>query len=63
LYRVPLHPKWQGLRDKELQEVCQIPTASFVHANGFIGGAAEKESCIQMARLSLANHKEASEIH
>ncbi|ODM99843.1 hypothetical protein Ocin01_06830 [Orchesella cincta] len=54
--RVPLNKDWQGLRDKELQEVSNIPTASFVHANGFIGGAAERESVIEMARVSLARH-------
>ncbi|CAL8125285.1 unnamed protein product [Orchesella dallaii] len=56
--RVPLNKDWQGLRDKELQEASNIPTASFVHANGFIGGAAERESVIEMARVSLARHSD-----
>ncbi|CAG7833153.1 unnamed protein product [Allacma fusca] len=53
LLKVPLLPAWQGLRDKELQEASGLPTAIFVHANGFIGGAHERQNAIQMARVSL----------
>jgi len=54
ILRVPLLKEWQGLRDKELQEISQIPTANFVHANGFIGGAAERHAVIRMARSSIS---------
>jgi uncharacterized UPF0160 family protein len=51
--KVPLLPDWQGVRDKELQELSGLPTAIFVHANGFIGGAHERQHAIEMARVSL----------
>jgi len=55
LLRVPLLKEWCGLRDKELEDVSGIPTITFVHANGFIGGARERDSVLKMARLSLAH--------
>jgi uncharacterized UPF0160 family protein len=57
-----LYPKWWGLRDKELEQMTNIPTVIFVHANGFIGGAAEREACVQMARISLAKHEDLSAV-
>ncbi|XP_021950965.1 MYG1 exonuclease isoform X2 [Folsomia candida] len=52
--RVPLHPAWCGLRNKELEEISKIPTIKFVHSSGFIGGASDRGDAIQMAKLSLA---------
>merc|ERR1719329_946568 len=37
--RVPLKKEWCGKRDKELNELAGITDGTFVHANGFIGGA------------------------
>ncbi len=48
------------MRDKELQELSKIPTAIFVHANGFIGGAADRNDVLEMARRSLAEHNQAT---
>jgi uncharacterized UPF0160 family protein len=50
--------EWRGLRGKELEDVSGIPTITFVHANGFIGGAAEKTSAIQMAKRTLKNARQ-----
>jgi len=51
--RTPLHEDWRGLRGKDLEDLSGIPTIDFVHMNGFIGGAAERDSVIQMAKLTL----------
>lgn len=41
--------EWHGLSGKELQDISGIKTATFCHANGFIGGAETKDDAIQMA--------------
>jgi uncharacterized UPF0160 family protein len=56
-YRIPLKEDWRGLRGKELEEVSGIPTINFVHATGFIGGASDKDSVIQMAKLSIKSSR------
>lgn len=53
-----LHKHWRGLRDVELQNVSGIPDASFVHATGFIGGAKNRESVLEMAVKSLKSQVE-----
>ena len=42
-------PEWRGLSGDELRNVSGISTATFVHANGFIGGAETKDDGIRMA--------------
>jgi uncharacterized UPF0160 family protein len=44
---------WRGLRDAELSAKCGIPGCVFVHASGFIGGHANYEGALEMARRSL----------
>ena len=41
--------EWRGLSGEELQKVSKIDTATFVHTNGFIGGADTKEDAFSMA--------------
>lgn len=41
--------EWRGLSGEELRSVSGIETATFVHANGFIGGAETKDDAIRMA--------------
>jgi uncharacterized UPF0160 family protein len=55
ILRIPLLEEWRGLRGKELEDISGIPTISFVHANGFIGGAGDKLSAILMAKRTLQN--------
>lgn len=51
--RLSLPSAWRGLRDAQLENVCQIPAVRFVHAAGFIGGADSYESALNMARRTL----------
>ncbi|GAB4813079.1 hypothetical protein N2152v2_000125 [Parachlorella kessleri] len=51
--RKPLPTAWRGLRDEELSTVSGIPGCVFVHASGFIGGAATLEGALEMARKAL----------
>lgn len=51
--RKPLPKAWQGLRDKQLDEVSGIEACVFVHASGFIGGNATYEGVVEMARQGL----------
>jgi len=44
---------WRGLRDEKLSEASGIPGCVFIHAGGFIGGAATYESVLAIARASL----------
>lgn len=46
---------WRGLRDKALDDVSGIEGCSFVHANGFTGGANALDAVIKMADLSIKN--------
>lgn len=48
---------WLGLRGFELQDTIGIPTANFVHPNGFTGGADTKDDCLKMVRRALAQGK------
>ncbi|CEF63041.1 UPF0160 protein MYG1, mitochondrial [Strongyloides ratti] len=52
-FRLGLHDKWRGLRDDELVATSGIPTAYFVHMNGFIGGARTLEDAKEMALKSM----------
>lgn len=52
-FRQGLKPEWRGLRDDELSTKAGIEGCIFVHAAGFIGGAATKEAVLKMAQESL----------
>lgn len=52
-FRQGLLEPWRGLRDEELSEKSGVPGCIFVHAAGFIGGAASYESVLKLAQLSL----------
>ncbi|KAI6238828.1 hypothetical protein M3Y99_00639700 [Aphelenchoides fujianensis] len=54
--RCPLPADWRGVRDDKLAALIGIPTASFVHQSGFIGGAKTCEDALQMAVKSLEIH-------
>ncbi|KAI6222943.1 hypothetical protein M3Y99_01480200 [Aphelenchoides fujianensis] len=47
--RCPLPADWRGVRDDKLAALIGIPTATFVHQSGFIGGAKSLEDALQMA--------------
>ncbi|KAL6784430.1 MYG1 [Auxenochlorella protothecoides x Auxenochlorella symbiontica] len=51
--RHALPAAWRGLRDEELSKSSGVPGGVFVHASGFIGGAATEEGVLAMARLAL----------
>lgn len=51
--RLSLPLEWRGVRDSELETVCGVEGATFVHASGFIGGAKTKEGILKMAELAL----------
>lgn len=53
--RCVIPEEWLGKRDQELQEVCGIKDASFVHPGGFIGGAYSLEGAMAMARKVVEN--------
>lgn len=44
---------WRGVRDEALSTLTNIPGCVFVHASGFIGGAASYDSALAMAVASL----------
>jgi len=50
--RKPLPKAWRGLRDAELSAAVGIEDGVFVHAAGFIGGAASEASIIRMVELA-----------
>lgn len=52
--RVSLKEEWCGKAGEELQKVSGIPDATFVHMNGFTGGAKSLEGIMRMVRKSLA---------
>ena len=52
-FRKGLLTSWRGLENSKLIELSGINDITFVHANGFIGGAQTKESALKMAVLSL----------
>lgn len=52
--RKALPVPWRGLRDDALSQAADVPGCVFVHASGFIGGAATQEAVLALARKSLA---------
>ncbi|XP_059613544.1 MYG1 protein [Phlebotomus argentipes] len=48
-----LHKDWRGLRGDELEKISGIEKINFVHHNGFIGGAFNREAALKMAEKSL----------
>lgn len=51
--RLSLPEAWRGVRDQDLEGVCGIKGARFVHASGFIGGASTYEGVLEMAQTAL----------
>ena len=51
--RKVLKEEWRGLEEEELQNICKLNSAKFVHSTGFMGVAGNKEDAMQMAILSL----------
>jgi uncharacterized UPF0160 family protein len=51
--RVGIIAEWRGMRDAELEKICGIKGAKFVHASGFIGGCETLEGAVEMAVLSI----------
>ena len=45
--------EWYGLKDEDIQRVSGVKTATFCHANGFIGGAMTLEDAISMAKKAM----------
>lgn len=45
---------WLGLTGVELQTVTGVSDATFVHPNGFIGGAQTLEGCMELAAMAIA---------
>ena len=54
--RQALPDKWRGLRDKELDQECDIDGCVFIHASGFIGGHSTREGALEMGKKALAIH-------
>ena len=52
--RLSLPEEWRGVRDQDLEAVTKIPGSKFVHAAGFIGGAATYEGALEMAKVALS---------
>lgn len=48
-----LKESWRGLRNNSLVDVSGISTATFVHANGFTGGALNLDDAIEMCMKSI----------
>ncbi len=44
---------WWGLSKAELRKVTQVPSATFCHPTGFIGGAETFDDAIAMAKLAI----------
>ena len=51
--RKPLPSEWRGLRDEQLEEVTGIKYAMFVHTSGYIGGAYDRKSALEMAKKAV----------
>lgn len=45
--------EWKGLREKELQTITGVATASFCHPAGFIGGAETLEDALALAKIAV----------
>lgn len=52
--RLSLLEAWRGLRDEELSKAAGVPGCVFVHASGFIGGAATRDAALELALKTLA---------
>ncbi len=44
---------WWGTQDESAATATGVPEATFVHKNGFIGGATTKEACVQLAKKAI----------
>jgi uncharacterized UPF0160 family protein len=51
--RKTLPTVWHGLRDAVLSEKSGIPGCIFIHANGFIGGHADREGALALSVQAL----------
>ena len=51
--RKTLPAAWLGVRDQALNELTGLTDCTFVHANGFIGGAKSEASVMKMAEMAL----------
>ena len=51
--RKPMPAAWRGVRDDTLSALTGVPGCIFVHASGFIGGAATYEAARALAVLAL----------
>ncbi|OAF66594.1 UPF0160 protein MYG1, mitochondrial [Intoshia linei] len=51
--RKPLLEEWRGYHNNDLQNICGIPDAVFVHHSGFCGGCISKESTLKMIEMTL----------
>ena len=51
--RLPLHETWRGVPVEELREKSGIPDATFVHRNGFTGGAISHKGAFELAVRTL----------
>jgi len=47
---------WWGLHDAELQNVSHIPTASFIHASGFLACSENLEDAYKLAQIAIQNN-------
>jgi uncharacterized UPF0160 family protein len=56
--RVPLREEWRGKRDEDLQSVSGVPDATFVHMNGFTGGAKSRDGVVALIYKSLGLTKD-----
>ena len=45
--------EWKGLNGVELQNITGVPTATFCHPAGFIGGAATMEDAIAIVKIAI----------
>lgn len=53
-FRRGLREEWRGVNREDLKKISGIEDITFVHSNGFIGGAGTLENTIKMAELSLS---------
>lgn len=56
--KFPLAENLRGKKINELIEISRIPTLTFVHPSGFIGGAVEQEDAIKLAEYTINYIKE-----
>ena len=51
--KIPFPNFLRGLTTQDLIEITKIPTATFVHKEGYIAGARNKEDAIKLAQLAI----------